>query len=98
MKRSSANHVKTMGGIDSYATSQDQFAVERYIRFNSDTVAPHSAITGIVDVALSYHTICSERHIYQTCPSLKFIKPLRNVSLNLKGQGSLNLKKYQATD
>jgi hypothetical protein len=26
------------------------------------------------------------------------IKPLRNVSLNLKGQGSLNFKKYQATD
>jgi hypothetical protein len=49
MKRSFANPVKTLGGIDSYATSQDQFAVERY---NSDTVAPHSSITGIADVAL----------------------------------------------
>jgi hypothetical protein len=31
MKRSSANPVKTLVGIDSYATSQDQFAAERYI-------------------------------------------------------------------
>jgi hypothetical protein len=88
MKRSSANPVKTLGGIDSYATSQNQFAAECCIRYNSD-----SAITGIVDVALRYHTICSGSHIYQTRPSLKFIKPLRNVSLNLKGQGSLNFKK-----
>jgi hypothetical protein len=28
MKRSSANPDKTLGGIDSYATSQDQFAAE----------------------------------------------------------------------
>jgi hypothetical protein len=93
MKRSSANPVKTLGGIDSYATSQDQFAVERYIRYNSDTVLPHSVITGIADVALCYHTICSRRHIIQTRPSYKFIKPLRNIYLNLKGQGSLNLNK-----
>jgi hypothetical protein len=93
MKRSSANPVKTLGRIDSYATSQDQFAAERYISYNSDTIVPHSAITGIADVALRYHTICSRLHIYQTRPSLKFIKPLRNVSLNLKGQGSLNFKK-----
>jgi hypothetical protein len=58
-----------MGGIDSYATSQDQFAAEGYIRYNNDPVAPHSAITGIADVALSYHTICSRRLIYQTRPS-----------------------------
>jgi hypothetical protein len=82
MKRSSSNPVKTLCGIDSYATSQDQFAAERYICYNSDTVAPHSVITGIADVALRYHTICSGRHIYQTRPSLMFIKPLRNVSLN----------------
>jgi hypothetical protein len=50
MKRSSANSVKSLGRIDSYATIQDQFAVERYIRYNSDTVVPHSVITGIVDV------------------------------------------------
>jgi hypothetical protein len=41
MKRSSANPVKTLGGIDYYATSQDQFAVERYICYNSDPVAPN---------------------------------------------------------
>jgi hypothetical protein len=93
MKRSSANPVKTLGGIDSYATSQNEFAAERYICYNSDTVASHSAITGIADVALRYHTICSGCHIYQTRPSLKFIKLLRNVSLNLKGQGFLNFKK-----
>jgi hypothetical protein len=93
MKRSSANPVKTLGGIDSYATSQDQFAEECYIRYNSDPVEPHSAITGIAEIALSYHTICSGRHIIQTCPSYKFIKPLRNVYLNLKGHGSLNLNK-----
>jgi hypothetical protein len=92
MKRSSENPVKTLGGIYSYATSLDQFAAEHYIRYNSDTVAPYSAVTGIADVALRYHTICSGCHIYQTRPSLKFIKPLRNISLNLKGQGSLNLK------
>jgi hypothetical protein len=74
-----------MGGIDSYTTSQDQFAVERYIRYNSDPVAPHSAITGIADIALCYHTICSGRHIIQTRPSYKFIKLLRNVYLNLMG-------------
>jgi hypothetical protein len=55
MKRSSANPVKTLGGIDSYATSQDQFEVERYIRYNSDPIVPHSTITGIADVALRYH-------------------------------------------
>jgi hypothetical protein len=93
MDRSSANPVKTLGRIDSYATSQDQFAAERYIRYNSDTVAPHSGITGIVDVMLRYHTICGGRHIFQACPSYNFIKPLRNVYLNLKGQGSLNLYK-----
>jgi hypothetical protein len=72
MKRFSANPVKTLGGIDSYAKSQDQFAAEHYIRYNSDPVAPHSAIIGIADVALRYHTICSGRHIYQTRPSLDF--------------------------
>jgi hypothetical protein len=86
MKLSSANPVKTLGGIDSYATSQDQFSAERYIHYNSDTIAPQSAITGIVNVALRYHTICSGSHIYHTRPSLKFIKPLRNVSLNLKAK------------
>jgi hypothetical protein len=59
MKRSSANPVKTLGGIDSDAKSQDQFAAERYIGFNSDTVAPHSSITGIADVALLECTIIS---------------------------------------
>jgi hypothetical protein len=63
MKRSSANPDKTLGRIDSYATSQDQFAAERYMRYNSDTIAPHSAITGIADVALCFNTICSGRHI-----------------------------------
>jgi hypothetical protein len=58
-----------MGMIDSYATSQNQFAAECYICYNSDPVAPHSAITGIADVALHYHTICSRCHIYQTRPS-----------------------------
>jgi hypothetical protein len=61
-----------------------------YIRYNSDPVAPHSAITGIADVGLRYHTICSGHHIFLTRPSYKFIKPLRNVYLNLKSQGSLN--------
>jgi hypothetical protein len=75
------------------ATSQDQFTVERYISYNSDPVAPHSAITGIAEIALRYHKICSGRHIIQSRPSYKFIKPLKNVFLNLKGQGSLNLKK-----
>jgi hypothetical protein len=69
MKRSSANPVKTLGKIDSYATSQDQFAADSYIRYNSDPVEAHSAITGIAEKALRYHTICSGRHIYQTCPS-----------------------------
>jgi hypothetical protein len=73
--------------------SQDQFAAERYIRYNNDTVAPHSAITGIADIALCYHTICCGRHIIQTRPSYKFISPLRNVYLNLKGQGRLYLNK-----
>jgi hypothetical protein len=68
MKHSSANLVKILGGIDSYTTSQDQFAAERYIRYNSDSEVPHSAITGIADVVLLYHTICSGRHIYQTQP------------------------------
>jgi hypothetical protein len=88
MQHSSANPVKSLGEIDSYAISQDQYEAERNIRFNSDTVAPHSTITGVADVALRYHTICSGRHIFQTRPSYKFIKPLRNVYLN--GQGSLN--------
>jgi hypothetical protein len=72
------------------ATSQDQFAAERNIRYNSNPVVPHSAITGIAEIALRYHTICRGRHIIQTRPSYKFIKPLRNVYLNLKCQGSLN--------
>jgi hypothetical protein len=72
------------------ATSQDQFAAERYIRCNSDPVAPHSAITGIAEIALRYHTICSGLHIIQTHLFYKFIKPLRKVFLNLKGQGPLN--------
>jgi hypothetical protein len=93
MKRSSANPVKTLGGIDSYATGQDQFAAEHYICNNSNTVAPHTAITGIANVGLHHHTICSGRHIYQTLPCKQFIKPLKNVSLNLKGQDSLNEKK-----
>jgi hypothetical protein len=63
MKRSSATPVKTMDGNDSYATIQDQFAAELYIRYNSDPVVPHSAITGIAEMALGYHTICSRRHI-----------------------------------
>jgi hypothetical protein len=90
MKRSSA---KPWAGLILNATSQDQFAVECYIRYNSNPVAPHSAITGIADIALRYHTICSRRHIIKTRPSYKFIKPLRNVYLNLKGQGPLNLNK-----
>jgi hypothetical protein len=69
MKRSSANLVKTLGGIDSYATSQDQFAAERYIRYNSDSIGPYSGITGIADEVLRYSTKCSGRHIYQTRPS-----------------------------
>jgi hypothetical protein len=36
---------------------------------SSDPGAPHSAITGIADIALRYHTICSGRHIIQTRPS-----------------------------
>jgi hypothetical protein len=80
MKRSSANPVKSLGGIDSYTTSQDQFAAECYIRYNSDTVAPHSAITGIADVALRYH------HIFQTRPSHKFIKPAEKHLLKFKGR------------
>jgi hypothetical protein len=86
MKRYSANPVKTLCGIDSYATSQDQFVPEHYMHYNSDTVAAHSVITGIADVALRYNTICSGCHIYQTRPS----KSLLN---RWEGQGSLNLKK-----
>jgi hypothetical protein len=37
--------------------------------YSDDTLAPHSAITGIADAALRYNTICSGRHIYQTHPS-----------------------------
>jgi hypothetical protein len=69
MKRSSANPIKTLGGIDSYATSQDQFAVERDMCYKSDTVALQSMIIGIADVALRYNTICRRCHIYQTLPS-----------------------------
>jgi hypothetical protein len=70
MKHSSANPVKILGGIDSYTTSQDQFAAERYICYNSDPAAPHSAITGKADVALRFHTIFRGRHIFQkTRPS-----------------------------
>jgi hypothetical protein len=56
------------------ATCQDQFATERYIRYNSDPVAPHSAITGIAEIALRYQTICSGCHIIQTRPSLNLNK------------------------
>jgi hypothetical protein len=66
MKGSLANPVKTLGGMDSYATSQDQFVAERY---NSDNEASHFTITGIADVALRYNTICSGRLICQTRPS-----------------------------
>jgi hypothetical protein len=89
MKCSSAKKVKTLGRIDSYTKSQYQFAADRYICYNNDPVAPHSAITGIADVVLCYHTICSGCHIFQTRRSYKFIKSLRNVSLNLKGKGQL---------
>jgi hypothetical protein len=85
--------LKPWAGLILNATNQDQFAAERFIRYNSDPVAPHFAITGIADIALRYHTICSGRHIIQTRPSYKFIKPLRNVNLNLKGQGPLKLNK-----
>jgi hypothetical protein len=84
--------VKTLGGIDSYATSQDQFAAERYMPYNSDTVAPHSAVTGIADVALRYNTICSGHHIYQIRPSKGLLSRCK-LFFNLKGQGSLKLKK-----
>jgi hypothetical protein len=73
MKRSSATPVKTMDGNDSYATIQDQFAAERYIRYNSDPEAPHSATTGIVEMALRYQTICSSRHIIQSRPSKRLL-------------------------
>jgi hypothetical protein len=73
MKRSSATPVKTMDGNDSYTTIQDQFAAESYIRYNSDPVAPHSAITGIAEMALCYHTICSRRHIIQSRPSKRLL-------------------------
>jgi hypothetical protein len=66
MKRSSENPVKTLGRIDSYATSQDQFEAERYICYISDTEAAHSEITGLADVGFFYNTICSGPHIYQT--------------------------------
>jgi hypothetical protein len=85
--------LKPWAGLILNATSQDQFAEERYVRYNSDPVAPHSEITGIADIALHYHTIWSGRHIIQTRLSYKFIKPLRNVYSNLKGQGPLNLNK-----
>jgi hypothetical protein len=65
---------EALSRIDSYATSQDQFAAERYIRYTSDTIVPHFAITGIAKVVLHYHTIRGRHHIYQTRPSLKFIK------------------------
>jgi hypothetical protein len=79
MKCSSANPVKILGGIDFYTTIQNQFAAERYIRYNSGTVAPHSAITGLADEALRYHIICAGRQIFQTCLSYKYIKPPINV-------------------
>jgi hypothetical protein len=82
--------LKPWAGLIRNATSQDQFAAERYIRYNSDPIAPHSVITGKADIVLHYHTICSGRHIIQTRPSYKFIKPLRKVYLNCKGQGHLN--------
>jgi hypothetical protein len=47
----------TLGGIDSYATSRDKFAPEHYMRYTSDTVVPHAAITGNANVALRYNTI-----------------------------------------
>jgi hypothetical protein len=52
-----ANPVKTLAGIDSSATSWDKFAPERYMRYTSDTVAPHAAITGKAYVALCCNTI-----------------------------------------
>jgi hypothetical protein len=71
MKHFSANLVKTLDGIDSYATSQDQFAAKRYIHFNSDTLAPHSAITGIANVALRHiHNLHQTPHLTNT-PLLK---------------------------
>jgi hypothetical protein len=72
------------------ATSEDQFAAERYIRYNSDPIAPHSATFHIAEIVPRYQTICSGRHIIQTRSSYKFIRPLRNVYLNLKGQGFLS--------
>jgi hypothetical protein len=71
-----------LAGIDSYPTSQDQFAAERYIHYNSDPVAPHSVSTGVADVALHYHIICSGRHIYQG--SLNFKKVPSNWLANHK--------------
>jgi hypothetical protein len=85
--------LKPWVGMIFNATNQDQFAAERYICYNSDPLAPHSAITGIAEIALHYQTICSGRYIIQTRPYYKFIKPLRNIYLNLKCQGSLNLNK-----
>jgi hypothetical protein len=77
MKRSFANPVKTMGGN---VTSQDQFAAERYIRYNSDPIAPHSAITGIAEIALRHQTDQTDATLSNIqYPSYKFIKPLRNV-------------------
>jgi hypothetical protein len=43
MKRSSSNPVKTLGGIDSYSTSEDQFAAEHYIHYNSSAIKQFAA-------------------------------------------------------
>jgi hypothetical protein len=69
MKRSSANRLKPWTAMILNATSQYQFAAERYIRYNSDPVAPHSAITDIAEIALRYHTIISRLQIIQSRPS-----------------------------
>jgi hypothetical protein len=53
MKRFSTNPVKTQGGIDSYTTCKDQFAAERYMRFNSDAIVPHSATPDILQMKRS---------------------------------------------
>jgi hypothetical protein len=74
MKCSSANPVKAWAVMILDATSQDQFVAERYICYKSDPVAPHSAITGIAEIALRYQAICSRRHVIETHPSYKFIK------------------------
>jgi hypothetical protein len=76
-------------GLIFNATTRINLQRKRYIRYNSDPVAPNSVISGIAHIALRCHTICSGRHIIQTRPSYKFIKPLRNLYLNFKGQGPL---------